>query len=152
MKYSVLSVIIFFATYYASAQQIIKPGEIMGVWKLQININDELNKEAGESETIFEELVIKSVGTFVDGVINEIDIYFEFLSNYECIIQVKAFDEEDISYGEWKIKNGKLYISDDGSPVLDFDNDDAWLLKDGLLIPDPDDEANPSEVYMIKIK
>lgn len=137
---------------FGTQAQKVKQKDVLGTWKLVIDIEDELDEEAEEAETLLEEVIIKSVSGLVSGVMENIDIYFEFEEDNELEITVKAYGEVERERGTWYInKRGYLVIEDIDSEDDRFNistDDDEWKLVDGLLISDDDDDKN---VYMTRV-
>lgn len=133
--------------------QKVKEKDIIGTWKLIIDVKEELDQEAEEADTMLEEVFVKAISGFVGGILEDIDIYLDFKKDNTVYITVKAYDEEDTGSGNWFI-NDKGYLeiesieSDNGDIDIDAE-DDEWMLVDGLLISDDDDDTK--NVYMTKV-
>ena len=123
---------------FSSQAQKVEEKDILGTWKLVIDIEDELDDEADEADTILEEIIIKSVSGIVSGVMENIDIYFEFKKGGRLNLTVNAYDETEEEKGTWYInRRGYLVIEDIDDDDNDFHisaDDDEWKLIDGLLI------------------
>lgn len=133
--------------------QKMKEKDVLGTWKLVISVEDELDQEAEEADTILEEVILKSVSGLVSGVLENIDIYFEFKENNRVDITVRALGEVDEEEGSWYInKKGYLVIEDideDKDDDFSISSDDQWKLIDGLLVSDEhEDDRN---VYMTRV-
>ena len=126
------------------AQEGLKEKDIRGEWKLVIDIEEELEKELDDESNAFERMIAKSLSGFVVNLIDEIEVYFEFRANGELKIVVDVFDEREVEYEEWYInQQGKLVIGDN-----DFSDNDTWIMKNGKLVPEDEDEDN---VYLIRV-
>lgn len=127
--------------------------DILGTWKLIINVEEEMDKEAEEADTMLEEVFIKAISGFVGGIMEDIEIYFEFQKNNKLKITVNAYDETETEKGSWYInKKGYLVIEDIESDDNDFHisaDDDEWKLIDGILVSD--DHEDDRTVYMAKV-
>ena len=135
-----------------SYAQRVKEKDVLGTWKLIINIEEEMEREAEEADTMLEEVIINAVSGFVDGILDDIDIYFDFREDNEVKITVYAYDEKETEYGKWYInKRGYLEIEDvDDNGHISFDNDDdEWKLIDGILVSD--DHEDDRTVYMTRV-
>ena len=135
-----------------SYAQKVKEKDVLGTWKLIINIEEEMEREAEEADTMLEEVIINAVSGFVDGILDDIDIYFDFRADNEVKITVYAYDEKETEYGKWYInKRGYLEIEDvDDNDHISFDNDDdEWKLIDGILVSD--DHEDDRTVYMTRV-
>lgn len=146
---------IFCVSLFANAQSI-KEKDILGTWKLVIDIEEEMDKEAEEADTMLEEVFIKAVSGFVGGIMDDIDIYFEFKNNNKVKVTVNAYDETDTGTGTWYInKRGNLVIEDlddddDDKINISTDNDE-WKMVDGLLISSDDEDDENRNVYMTRV-
>ena len=136
---------------FSTQAQKVEEKDILGTWKLVIDIEDEMDKEADEAETLLEEVIIKSVSGLVSGVLDNIDIYLEFQERNNLRITIKAYGEVEEEEGKWYInRKGYLVIEDvDDNDSFHFSSDDdEWKLVDGLLISDDHDDGN---VYMARV-
>jgi hypothetical protein len=85
---------------------------------------------------------------FVEGILNNIDIYFDFQPNGKLAVKVDAFGEKEMEYSQWHIdNNGKLYIED--TEHFSSDDNDYWMLDDGILITS--DNEDGKYVYMVRL-
>ena len=156
-KLTTLLALSLFITFGVTAQDKIYEKDLIGEWKMVIEMDgvlEELEEEAEESETILAEVIMKSVSGIVEGVMDNLDIYIEFKRGGKAIVYVDAFDadtEEDDS--EWYIKGNRLYIEDLDNDNFnwDSDDDDYWVMKDGVLFLEMDDDDNEVKVYMVRV-
>ena len=137
----------------ANAQKV-KEKDILGTWKLVLNVEEAIEEEADEADTMLEEIFINAISSFVGGIIDDIDIYFEFKENNKLEITVNAYDESEAGYGRWFInKNGYLEIEDienDDDKVNIGVDEGEWKLIDGILFTNNlEDNQN---IYMTKIE
>lgn len=133
--------------------QKVKERDVIGTWKLIIDIEKEMEEEAEEADTMLEEVFINAISGFVDGILDDIEIYFDFREDNELKITVNAYDETETEYGRWFInRRGYLEIEDidDDDDRFNIDaDDDEWKLIDGLLVSDEhEDDRN---VYMTRV-
>lgn len=131
-------------------QKTVKEKDILGNWKLVIEVDDVLN-EAKESldqdDEFLGKIILSSVSGFVETILDEIEIYLEFKKGGELIINIGAFGEEGEEYSSWSIdKNGRVVISD--TEKIQTDNN-FWILKDGILVNAEND--GEKYVYMVNI-
>lgn len=148
---TILSLILLLG-FSAQAQKV-KQKDILGTWKLVIDVEKELDDEAEEAETLLEEVIIKSVSGLVTGILDNIDIYFEFERDGELELTVKAYGEVERERGTWYInKRGYLVIedinNDDDRFNISTDNDE-WRMLDGVLVSD--DHDSDDNVYMTRV-
>lgn len=138
------------------AQKSIKERDILGEWKLIIDIDkNEIMEEIEEDDDVpfFGEWIAESVLGLVSNVLDDLEIYFDFRKDGQVKVVAEIFGEREVEYSEW-------YINGDGELVIGetdiFDNDDdVWLMEGGRLVSYEhrkryrrDDAA---EVYMIRI-
>lgn len=122
------------------AQDKVKEKKLLGNWKLIIDLEEafeEAEKEMKEEEeNIFAKIVLNSVSGLVTGLLEELEVYMEFLPAGEVKIIVEAFDEREIEYSKWYIDNdGRLFIEDTDSYSSDSSDDNGfWLFEDGVLV------------------
>ncbi|MEM9895539.1 MAG: hypothetical protein AAF789_04155 [Bacteroidota bacterium] len=127
--------------------------KLLGTWKMVFNVEEGIEREAEEADNLLEEVLIKSIGGFVGGLLDEIDIYFTFQNENRVKIRVEAYDDVETGKGIWRInKDGGLEIREIEGDVdkVDIDtDDDVWYMKDGKLV-NADKDAE-DKVYMEKI-
>lgn len=114
----------------SSAQDRLREKDLEGTtWKMVFDLDNE--REKAEADNAFERIVLSAV----DGLLDEIDVYFEFDRRGRMSIWVGAFgdDEEEEERSDWRItRDGYLELGDSDS----FDSDDTVWMRDGdLLIP-----------------
>lgn len=152
MKKTILLLMALCIGFLSEAQKV-KEKDIIGTWKLIIDIEEEMDEEAEEADSMLEEVFIKAISGFVGGIMEDIEIYFEFRDDNELKITVNAYDETETEYGRWFInKRGYLEIedidNDNDSFNIDAD-DDEWKLVDGILVSDEHEEDRT--VYMARV-
>ncbi|MEQ9288911.1 MAG: hypothetical protein RIG77_18455 [Cyclobacteriaceae bacterium] len=129
----------------------VKEKDLKGTWKLVIDIDKEdIVDEMDEDDNVFARILVKSVVGFVDDILEEIDIWFEFQPNNELKITVNALGEEEVEYTEWRINNkGQLIIEDTDS----FESDDEyWMFEGDVLVAfDKDDNKPEKQVYLVNM-
>jgi len=148
---TILSLILLLG--FSTQAQRVEEKDVLGIWKLIIEIDEELDKEADEAETLLEEVIINAVSGLVSGVMDNIEIYFEFEKRGKVNVTVKAYGEVEEDEGNWYINNrGYLVIEDiddDDDTFSISADDDEWKLIDGLLVSEEhEDDRN---VYMTKV-
>ncbi|MEQ8629655.1 hypothetical protein [Ekhidna sp.] len=138
--------------FIADAQRV-KEKDIIGTWKLVIDIEEEMEEEAEDADSMLEEIFIKAVSGFVVGIMEDIEIYFEFQPDNDLKITVHAYDETETERGSWYInKRGYLVIEDIEDDDDDFhisSDDDEWKLIDGILVSD--EHERDRNVYMTRV-
>ncbi|MEQ9468329.1 MAG: hypothetical protein RLN88_13025 [Ekhidna sp.] len=143
---------VFCLTFLAQAQKVTEK-DIIGTWKLIIDVEEEMEEEAEDADNMLEEVFIKAISGFVGGILDDIEIYFEFQSDNDVKITVNAYDETETETGTWYInKRGYLVIEDIDDDRDDFNisaDDDEWKLIDGILVSDEHDDNK--SVYMTRV-
>ncbi|MEM8483898.1 MAG: hypothetical protein AAF564_00030 [Bacteroidota bacterium] len=121
MKTPLLVVLLFLfaGITVANAQTRVHYKDLSGTWKLEIT----LDEKDLEENSAWDRIVSKTV----DGVLDEINIYFEFKRENELRVVVDAFGEKEVEYSEWHIDDGALYFGDGEN----FDMDDNIWMFDG---------------------
>ena len=151
MKRTIILLTALCFIFSAQAQKV-KEKDIIGKWQLIIDIEEEMEEEADEADSFFEEIIIKSVSGFVSGILEDIVIYFEFESDNDVKITIKAYGEVEKERAKWFInKRGYLEIEDwdDDDNFNISADDDEWKLIDGVLVSDDDDDRR--SVYMKRV-
>jgi hypothetical protein len=137
----------------ANAQDKVDEDRLLGTWKLVIDIEEELDQEADDEDNPFARMLIRGVSGLVEGIMENIEIYFDFQSDGEVRIQVNAFDEEETEYAEWTINRyGELIIEDVDNDNIQFDNDDIWMMEGRRLVSYESDGERNENVYMVKVE
>ena len=109
--------IAFCSVSMVNAQSRVKSKDLRGVWKLVIPFDE-------EGDTPGERVILNAV----EGLIDEIDIYFEFKKDNRVKVTTNAFGDEDVEYSEWHInKDGSLSIGG----TDDFESGDSVWMFDG---------------------
>lgn len=148
----ILFTAVFLLSYTTQAQKV-KERDIIGTWKLVINIEKEMEEEAEDADTMLEEVFIKAISGFVDGIMDDIEIFFEFQADNDLKITVNAYDETETERGSWYINDrGYLIIEDFEDDDDDFNitsDDDEWKLIDGILVSD--EHEKDRTVYMTRV-
>lgn len=156
LRYTMLALAICIMAFSSNAQQRVKERDIIGLWKLELRLEEAFDEAKEESESTMERIIIGSVSGLVEGIFDNIDIYFEFQPDNDVKIIVEAFDETEIEYGEWWINSkGQLIIEDfdDSSNVNIGVDDDVWMMVDDILVAYDyvRGELQEEEAYMVRI-
>lgn len=154
MKKTILLFAMTFGLMVLAQAQNVTEKDVVGTWKLVIDVEEKMDQEAEEADSMLEEIIIKSVSGFVGGILDDIDIYFDFQRNGTLKLTVNAYDETEVEKGTWYInKRGYLVIEDiDSDGDNDFNintNDDEWKLMDGILVNE--DHEDDRAVYMARV-
>ncbi|WP_421869292.1 hypothetical protein [Marinoscillum sp.] len=155
MKKIILFTLVAFVSLSSFSQSKVKSKDIEDkTWKLVINIDEELDeakREAEEEDSFLGEVIVNSVSGLVSGIIDELEIYMEFRANGEVKVTVEAFGEREVEYSEWSIDSkGRLHISD--TDRFQTDDDDYWMMEDGVLVSFEEDGELNENVYLVHIE
>ncbi|MCV9385720.1 hypothetical protein [Reichenbachiella ulvae] len=143
----------FSVVSYAQPQKV-KERDLGGVWQMKIELGEDfIEKEIEKEDDVMARIIMQATGSFVDGILDELDIKFRFLDDNVCKIYVSAFgSESEVETGEWYINSkGQLIISDTDS--YQSDGDEYWMMQDDILIAMEDGEIleDDAKVYMVRI-
>ncbi len=154
MRKSTLLLTALVLTLSLQAQKSVREKDVLGEWKLIIDINKrEIMEDVEDDEDIpfFGEWIAESVIGLVSNILDDLEIHFDFRKNGQVKVVAEIFGEREVEYSEW-------YLSRDGELVIGetdiFDNDDdVWVMENDRLVHyenrrgrDPE-----AEVYMIRI-
>ncbi len=119
----ILTLIGFTATTVQSQDRVRERDLVGTTWKMVFDLDE-------EADGAFERVILNAV----DGLLDEIDIYFEFHDDNEMTVWAGAFgDEEEEEDGEWYINGrGQLFLDD--TDHVDAD-DNVWMRDGDRLIP-----------------
>jgi hypothetical protein len=108
------------------SQQRVTEEDIIGEWKLVIDIDrEEIEEEIDDEDNWIARGFAKAVSGFALDIVEEIDIKMDFRKDGEVRIRVEVFGSRDTEYANWRInKDGELEIDDDWR--RDDDDDDNW--------------------------
>ncbi len=156
-SFGIMIALLVLADSQAFSQQKVTEDKLIGTWRLIIDIEQEMEEarqEAKDDDNILGEMILSGVAGLVEGIMENIEIYFEFRPGGEVIIYTEAFDEteDEPEYAEWYInKDGELYIEDSGKVNVEID--DYWMMDGSRFLVAIEEGEGPSEnVYMRKIE
>ncbi|MFH6983729.1 hypothetical protein [Marinoscillum luteum] len=153
LSLTIFALLLIAFTYQAEAQSKVVAKDLIGSWKLVIDVDEEFEeakREVDEEDSFLGKIILNSVSGIVSGILEEIDIYMEFKPGGEVKVIVEAFDEREIEYSEWQIdKKGRLYISD--TENFSTGDSDYWLMEKGVLILFEDDNERSDNVYLVNM-
>lgn len=139
----------------ALAQSKVKEKDLDGVWMLKIEIDEEdWKREIENEENALARAVIRGVSGLVDGILDEIDIRFEFMKDNKVRVYAQVFGQEEVDYAEWNINDrGELEIGD--TEHWQGTGDTIWLMEDGILVAYDKDgrykKTDDARVYLVRI-
>lgn len=110
----------------ATAQSRVHEKDLAGAWKMVFQLDHEID----EADGAFARIALKAVS----GIMDEIDIRFEFLSEHRLKVTSRALGEDqDVEYSTWRINDrGQLELGDTEHMSTD---DDVWMFEHGVLVP-----------------
>lgn len=155
MKKLLIIVPLLFLVVFANNAQgkKVKERDVLGTWRLVIDVDmEELEDDIEDEDNPFARVVMRSVSGLVDGILDNLDIYFEFRDNGRLKVTVDAFGVDEVEYSEWYInRRGELIIEDTDS--FNTDDDDYWMFDGDLLVAYDDDGSmdDDARVYLVNV-
>jgi len=133
-----------------------KEKDIIGKWKLHLDISKAVDKETEDEDDIGTAFA-RGIVNMVDDLVEEIDITFDFQKNNVLVVTHDSnfhHQEESTERYRWKInKDGHIVTSSIKSKHFSMDDDDdGWILKKGKLTPIDQDDDSKGIVWLEKIK
>ncbi|MCB0718773.1 MAG: hypothetical protein KDD65_10015 [Bacteroidetes bacterium] len=129
----------FFSTR-AFAQSRVYEKDLIGEWRLVIDLHK-------KGDNALERIVMGAV----DGIMDEIDLHFEFMKDGQLHVTTALDEDADDEDTEWRINSkGQLELGD----TEHFDSDSVWMMSDGRLYAYEDEDGElvrKEEVYLEKI-
>lgn len=141
--------------FASNAQKRLKESDLIGTtWKLVIDIEDvldEAEEEMEEEDNLLGEVILRGVSGLVEGIIENIDVHFQFRDDNEVKIYIEAFGSDEVEWTEWSInRHGELIIEDNDH--IQTDGDSFWFLEDGLLVhEDSGQDRDDPKIFMTRI-
>ena len=147
--------LLFICSNPTQAQDRVSEKRLLGTWEMIIDIEedmDEAKRDLDEEDNILGEIFLSSISGLVEGILENIEIIFEFNPNGELILFVTALEEDsEEEYLEWMInRRGELIIIGE-TDNLDMDDDDYWLMDGNKLLLYEDGELSEN-VYLLKVE
>lgn len=154
MKKLIFIIPLLFIVVFANAQsRKVKERDLKGTWKLNIDIDmDDIEDELEDEDNVFARIVLKSVSGLVDGILDELDIYFEFQDDGRLKVMVNGFGADEVEYSKWYInRRGELIIEDTDS--FNTDRDDYWKFDGSILVAYDEDGRvdDDARVYLVNV-
>lgn len=152
--FSVLVVVLTFSLVAQGQTRKVKERDIKGLWQLKIELGEDfMEKEIDEEDNAMTRVIMQATESFVDGILDELDIKFRFLDGGVCKVYVTAFGvDADEELGEWYINDkGQLIIEDTDS--YQSDGNEYWMMQDDILVAMEDGEMLEDEarVFMVRL-
>ena len=166
MKKLITLSLALFCCVAVDAQTKVKEKDLIGEWKLVIDLDEveeEIEREL-EDEHWLASRFARSISNFALDIVSEIDIRMDFREDGEVRIEVDAFGAREVEYSEWYInRDGELIIEDDDNDrrrrsrrnrSVHFGNDhDVWMMDGNKLFAYDRGyrgRLKKQEVYMVK--
>lgn len=155
MKPTVISILMFFLAATGFAQERVSEREVLGTWKLNVDIREAIDQES-EEMGFFEGMMAKAFSGMAADIMDEIDITFDFRKNNVLYLTVHTdFDEDETETEElyWEINDkGQLFIEDIDNNEVQIDNDGYWMKSGGKLVAIDKDGSKEHLAWMERTK
>lgn len=159
MKRLFIATMLLALSVSAMSQTKVKEKDILGQWKLVINVDrDDIERDL-EDEHWLARRFARSVSNFALDIVEGIDVRMDFREDGEVKIRVEVMGIRETEYAEWYInRDGALVIDDDDRRGrrrdIHIGDNDAWMMDgDRLVAVDHRGRKtrdNDAEVYMVK--
>ena len=128
---TLLSLMVIF-TSAAFAQKKVKERDVIGDWKLVIDLNEEeIKEEIDDEDSYLARAFASAVSGFVVDIVEDLDIEMRFHRDNKVEIIVEMWGENEVEEGEWYItRDGELVIEQKDSD----DDDEVWLMEGEYLV------------------
>ena len=150
-QFAFLTIVMLFFSFTVDAQKKLKEKDLIGQWKMVINLDEGFDKAKEELEDDDNEFLAKlflgSIEGLASTILDEIDIYMDFEAGGKLRVIVEAFDEKEVEYSEWSINSKGHLLIKDGKNDVDIDH---WELEDDILVG-YDDDGDKNMAYLVKI-
>lgn len=146
MKKLVATLFLVVIAVSLQAQSKVREKDILGEWDLVIDLDevkDEIDEELDDEDFWLARSFARGISDFAIGIVESIDISFDFREDGEVKIRINVFGERETEYADWYInRDGELIIEDDrrnrrrgrrNFSMSYSDDRDVWMLKDGKL-------------------
>lgn len=153
MKTTLLSFMLLVVVGFgaATAQERVTEAKLLGEWRMLINVEDEIRKEA-DQEGFLTKMFLNGISGMVQGILDDIDIQMTFKKD-GVLELVALYDGEvdDMETLSWRIdEKGHLYIDDFKNERVSIENDGYWMWENGRLISFEEDGTRNENVWMQK--
>ncbi len=149
-KYSIAAVLFIFSMAYALAQTPVKSRKIKGEWQLQIEVAEAVAEETKDLG-VFGKMLAGAVAGFVDVALESVDVVFDFYNKNSVRMIVKTDgDVPEIENLNYRIDQGKLYITGLEEGDIDISIDGYWMFEEKNLIHFNEDGSRVKNVYLIR--
>ena len=154
MKKIAIFTLLLFGVGAVQAQTKVNERDIDGIWELRIELREGfLDDEIDEEDNVLARIIMRSVGGLVEGILDNLDISFEFKEDGRCKVNVDVFGVNEVEYTEWYInRRGQLIIEDTDN--VHFSSREYWMFEDDILVAYDDDGEDIDDdafVYLIRV-
>ena len=132
LKLFSLSILLF--TSLVHSQEKVSEKKLLGLWELKMDIKSTIEEES-EDKDFFEKIMLKTVSGFVQNVMEEMEIRFEFKKQGVLYVSAAIDNEkEEKEVLSWKInRKGQLLIEDLKTQKISLKSDGIWTFYKGSL-------------------
>ena len=151
-KLALLCIIALLSSSFVSAQSKVKDRDVLGEWKLHVDLQKEIQDKDSDLNFL-EKALVGAVSGIVTTAMNHVDIRFDFKRNNEVILKIHNKDEDktETEILKWFInKQGQLEINDLDNDHVNVQHDGAWMLLDKQLVAVEDGKVKQA-VYFEKM-
>ena len=152
-KLALLCIIALLSSSFVSAQSKVKDRDVLGEWKLHVDLQKEIQDKDSDLNFL-EKALVGAVSGIVTTAMNHVDIRFDFKRNNEVLLKIhnKEEDTTETETLKWFINNqGQLEIDDIDNDHVNVQHDGAWMILDKQLVAVEDGKVK-QVVYLEKMK
>ena len=135
-KIALLCMVALLSNSFVSAQSKVKDRDVLGEWKLHVDLQKEIQDKDSDLNFL-EKALVGAVSGIITTAMNHVDIRFDFKRNNEVILKIYNKDEDttETETLKWFINNqGQLEIDDLDNDHVNVQHDGAWMLLDKQLV------------------
>lgn len=152
-KLALLCIIALLSSSFVSAQSKVKDRDVLGEWKLHVDLQKEIQDKDSDLNFL-EKALVGAVSGIVNTAMNHVDIRFDFKRNNEVLLKIHNKDEDttETETLKWFINNqGQLEVEDIDNDNVNVQHDGAWMLLDKQLVAVEDGKVKQA-VYLEKMR
>lgn len=152
-KLALLCIIALLSSSFVSAQSKVKDRDVLGEWKLHVDLQKEIQDKDSDLNFL-EKALVGAVSGIVTTAMNHVDIRFDFKRNNEVLLKIHNKDEDttETETLKWFINNqGLMEIEDIDNDHVNVQHDGAWMLLDKQLVAVEDGKIKQA-VYLEKMR
>ncbi len=152
-KIVLLCMVALLSSSFVNAQSKVKDRDVLGEWKLHIDLQKEIQDKDSDLNFL-EKALVGAVSGIVTTAMNHVDIRFDFKRNNEVLLKIhnKEEDTTETETLKWFINNqGQLEIDDIDNDHVNVRHDGAWMILDKQLVAVEDGKVKQA-VYLEKMR